>query len=202
MIITNLSKLKPHRSWQIKQFLDLEILDESCVLAGGALRSLVDFTPVNDYDIFLISENLDDLLLKKKKIEEKIKLRGFKQIFNCPKNELSTFKLGPIKIQIINIDNKIYKFKEDIINEFDFHLCRLALDHDNDLLIDIKAIENIKRKYLSIHKITNPSSTINRFVKYKISGYNIFNAVKEFSQHFATNIQLNIPMNLDVIYVD
>lgn len=202
MINTNLSKIKPHRIWQLKQFLDLEILDKSCVLAGGALRSLIDFKTISDYDIFIISENLDDLLLKKKALEEKIKNEKFKQIFNCPKNELSTFKLGPIKIQIINVDNKIYKSKEDVINEFDFHLCRMILDYHGELLIDTKAIQNIKRKFLSVYKITNPSSTINRFVKYKNNGYNIINAVKEFSQHFATNIQLNIPMNLDIIYVD
>lgn len=201
MLNIDLYKLKPHRIWQLKQFLDLEILDSSCVLAGGALRSLIDFNPINDYDIFIISDSMDDLILKKKIIEDRLRRKNFKQIFNCPKNELSTFKLGPIKVQIINVDNKIYKSMEDVIDQFDFHLCRMALQNDK-ILIDINAIYNIKRKYLSIYRITNPSSTINRFVKYKNAGYNIFNAVKEFSQYFADNVRLGVPMNMEVIYVD
>lgn len=205
MIKINLFSLKGSQIANLTLFnMDIgHFLDDNVVLAGGALKSLFDNKPINDYDLFVLANSPSELLDRKASVEKILIANKFKQVFKCPQGELSTFRYGPYKVQIINVGHKLYSSPEDIIDQFDFNLCRMAMTvNSHNLTIDPKALKDLRTKRLSIHKITNPSSTINRLVKYRNAGFNIVPAIKDFVSHFSNNVQFNIPMNLDIIYVD
>jgi hypothetical protein len=205
MIKANLSDFKDSQVINLNLFNTIvqHKFDDFLVLAGGALKSLFNNKPVNDYDLFILAESTEELIKRKNSVEKTLISEGFQQTFKCQQGELSTFKYGPMKIQIINVGHKLYSSPEDIIDQFDFNLCRMAMTvNSHNLTIDPKALKDLRTKRLSIHKITNPSSTINRLVKYRNAGFNIVPAIKDFVSHFSNNVQFNIPMNLDIIYVD
>lgn len=177
-------------------------IDTYYVLAGGSLLSMLDQkTPISDYDIFVLSNNREQLENRKQYIEEKLLSQGFKQTFKCPKGELSTFTFANLKVQIINVGWKNYNTVEEILDGFDFHICQVAL-HGPTLYITKSCISNFRKKELTVNKITYPSSSINRLAKYRKKGYNVYNTAIDIVAHIRHNIENNIPMNEEIIYVD
>lgn len=183
-------------------FSIIQNISDKIVVAGGSILSVLNpRTEISDYDLFIISDNVNDLVKEKASIEGKLLKYGFKQTFKCPKNELSTFLYSNLKFQIINVGHKVYKTPEDILGEFDFHVCQAAY-HSLDFYFSEECIRNFRGKYLSVNKITYPSSSINRLAKYRNKGYNVYNTSREIVEHISNNIRNDIPMDLNTIYVD
>jgi len=172
------------------------------VLTGGALRTIFNpYEHINDYDIFILSNNHEDLFRRKQILEDILIKYGFKQVFKCPKGELSTFRFGTLKFQIINVGNTLYSSPENIFDNFDFHLCQMAY-FDKEFYVSKMAIKSIHSKKLSIHRLTFPAATLKRIPKYQKYGYKTSDCYIEFCKMFADNIKNSIDMNLEQVYVD
>ncbi len=158
------------------------------ILAGGAARAMSFKENISDYDIFFygidttfkypaIVENAKQFLLDNR----------FELIFECPKGELLTFrkfkglrKKNDIKVQFIL--KRSYKDAYELLDTFDFNACRFAAEFENGKSVyytDETALTDVISKVLTIHKITYPSSSINRLYKYRNKGYYVGDAIKE-----------------------
>ena len=99
----------------------LSIIKDGVVLAGGALRSLVDpdDTP-QDYDLFFTDTS------KIEYVKGCLLCKGYSKVFECPEGKLTTFKNEDTKVQLIN--KREYTDCSDIISSFDITACCAAYD--------------------------------------------------------------------------
>lgn len=192
--------LRYPRRWQrmekLKPLFDLNILSPSVILCGGALQVLFDpKAKVNDFDLYFclpkfvrMDEEFWGLDAKSELNnlvhETKIKLvnLGFKCIFACPEGKLYSYKKGKVKIQLIveQVDSKIYSDVWSIIDDFDFSCCVIATDGSKVYTLS-KAVRDIRRRKLSIHKLLHPVSTMSRIGKYHFKkGYSFASVRTEF----------------------
>lgn len=140
-------------------------------LAGGCLRAaLKNKTDYTDYDIYAYTLEdrriLIDLFLK----------MGFKATYYntncvCLDGYLGVNFDKKLNIQIIFsfVGNPV-----DVIDEFDFTICRVAID-DKFIYKDKDFDENEQKKMLRIKTIQCPISAIRRIIKYTKKGYFISN---------------------------
>lgn len=179
-------KIKNIKESKLEKFKFISsILSPSVILAGGALRSLIDKdSEILDLDLFFV--NVVGLNKKtiKNQIEAKItKEMAYEKIFQCQKDELRSF-INPDpekypKIQLIDLKSKFYKNPEDVINEFDINAGRIAYDGEI-FYVSFAAVRDIMHKHISLNKLTYPISTIKRIAKYSQKGYNTTIAAMDF----------------------
>lgn len=193
-------KIKYWRFNAIKAFISYGFLRENVILAGGSLRTFVDPKDcVKDFDLFFLGEEIKET---KDKLEEEIKAKGGKKIFQCKEDELRSFELHGMKIQLISIKNKKYSSVEHLLDSFDINASRFALSVEGDyfyLHFTRQSILDIKKKHITINVVTYPVATIKRICKFKEKGYNVTLAAKEFVQQVSKNSQ---EMDLETVYVD
>lgn len=154
-------------------------------LAGGALRTLIntDEEP-DDLDFFFRTEQAV------KEIYGKLLRKGFEVVFMCPKKELTTLKrTDPIsgktlKIQLIT--KRYYTDVTDLLNSFDFNVCRCAFDGWN-VYITKQFVRDVKTKRLTLWAIEYPVASIKRLIKYSNKGY-VLN--QEFLSSFVEEISM------------
>lgn len=191
-------KTKNIKDWKlngIRSFLNYGFLQENIVLAGGSLRSLIDpLEPIQDYDLFFLGENPLSL---KEDIENKIKKLSGKKTFQCDLDELRSFTLHGMKIQLIETQKK-YSTPQELILDFDINACIFAL-HQGELFFRKQSIKDIKKKHITINKVTYPIATLKRISKYQSKGYKITLAAAEFVKQVAEN---SLDMDLDRVYID
>lgn len=189
--------MRKTKNWKlngIRSFLNYGFLQENIVLAGGSLRSLIDpLEPIQDYDIFFLGENPLSL---KEEVENKIKKLGGKKTFQCDSDELRSFSLHGMKIQLI--ETKKYSSPEELILDFDINACMFAL-HQGELFFRKQSIKDIKKKHITINKVTYPVATLKRISKYQSKGYKITLAAAEFVKQVAEN---SLDMDLERVYID
>lgn len=196
----HIQDLRPHKIWGLREFIQLR-LPSYAILAGGALKSIFDGKPISDFDVFVLASSNEELVQRKDKIEGKLKDASFKQIFKCPLNELSTFKLGNMKIQIVNVKHTLYDSPEAVIDRFDFNVCCMYLN-GYALVVKPEAIRDLRSKTLTLNALPYPASTIHRLAKFKKQGYKTSSVAREITNLFAENIRNNVPMEMDIVYVD
>lgn len=173
------------------------------ILAGGAVRDAWIRDPIVDYDIFFTSAT------ELPQVKEFLVYQGFKEIFACPKGELFTYRkiysgadaLPDFEVKIQLICKWTYLDVDDLMDSFDFNACRFALDKANVIYTYPEAMTDVATKELSIHKITYPSSSINRLYKYRNKGYYVGNAIKTIVQSIANMGRLYDELE-DTLYVD
>ena len=144
----------------------LSLVKGGVILAGGALRSLVDCCDeIMDYDLFVLDHNLISQL------QSNITKGGFKKVFECPKGELFTFVgVDNIKVQIIN--KRAYSSMEDLISSFDITACCCAYDGTNFYYNERFVFDNLN-KLININKVEYPNSTLRRIAKYVKKGFKL-----------------------------
>lgn len=187
---------------QVEEFLDLlEPRENRGVwLAGGAARSLITNEPVVDYDLFFRSH------VEREWTEERLRALDFDRIFQCPKGELSTWVKGKHKVQLIT--KRYYKDECDLIDSFDFTICRFvteACGTDVSERVVMRSPEDefdAVNRYLRLWTIEYPISTLNRIQKYLKKGFKPWNA-QGFWEDVAIAVQ-SIPLTDDnrALYVD
>lgn len=197
----NINNIKRQKFKKIKDVYKLLKFDK-VVLAGGALRSLIDLKEkVADYDVYFLGEKED--VFSKDGIREKVswylQQLGFEKIFECKNEQLRTFRWDKTKIQLITLKDCVYESPEDIIDSFDINACRFALYKDV-LYLSKYSINDVIKKKVSLHKITYPVSTMRRIFKYKNKGYNVFEATKSFV--LTVNASSYEQEQLDLEYLD
>jgi hypothetical protein len=136
-------------------------------LAGGALRRTLRGTePHSDFDFFF--RDADQLerfkgclidnhgLSVHRETEHHVELRG---------------KIDDEGVIVQCIRFAYYGSPEEVINSFDFTICQFA--YDGQMLIAGEyALWDLGRKWLAVHKITYPLSTMRRVLKYTKQGFN------------------------------
>ena len=194
------SNIKPWRFNAIRSFITYGFLRDNVVLAGGSLRTFVDPRDcVKDFDLFFLGEETKEI---KDKLEDEIKAKGGKKSFQCKEDELRSFELHGMKIQLISIKNKKYSSVEHLLDSFDINASRFALTTEGGyfyLHFTEQSVRDIKKKHITINTVTYPVATIKRICKFKEKGYNVTLAAKEFVQQVSKNSQ---EMDLETVYVD
>lgn len=160
---------------QVEDFLDLleplEPFDNPGVwLAGGAARSLITNERVSDYDLFFHDHTDRDATI------DRLRAIGYSKVFECPKGELQTWKgKNTPKVQLIT--KRYYADMHDLINSFDFTVCKFATEArgtSGGARVVIRHAEDefdAVNRYLRIWKIEYPIATLNRIQKYLAKGY-------------------------------
>lgn len=155
--------LKNWRFNAIRSFITYGFLRDNIVLAGGSLRTFVDpKDQVQDFDLFFLGEEIKEA---KDKLEEKIKAKGGKKSFQCKEDELRSFELHGMKIQLISIKNKKYSSVEHILDSFDINASRFALTTEGSyfyLHFTEQSVRDVKRKHITINAVTYPVATIKK----------------------------------------
>lgn len=166
-----INKLKTSRLDKIQPFLDLGILQNGVVLAGGALRTLLVNDEIKDFDIFFSDAN------KIAATREKLLEAGFELIFSCPLDLLFTYRKGNMIVQLIT--EREYKDCQELIDSFDINACRFATDGEF-LYTSREAIIDVLKNRISLFKINYPLATFRRIVKYHKKGFKLFTAPRQF----------------------
>jgi hypothetical protein len=195
------SNYKPWRINGIRSFLTYNFLSENVILAGGSLRTLINpEDSIQDFDLFFLGEEIAEI---KDKVEKEILANGGKKIFQCKEDELRSFRLHGMKIQLIALNNKKYNSVFELLDSFDINASRVALQRKADGKLEIflhkEAISDIRHKRVSIHRVTYAVATFKRICKFKEKGYSTTPAIKEFVNQVANS---SATMDLETVYVD
>jgi len=147
----------------------LSLLRNGVVLAGGALRALVDPSEeIMDYDLFVLDQGVIS------KLKADLEDIGYKLCFECPKGQLYTYKNSEgTKVQIIN--KRAYKDCEDLIASFDITACCAAYDGNTFYTHDRFVFDNLN-KIINLNRVEYPNATLRRIVKYSNKGFKLSNA--------------------------
>jgi hypothetical protein len=160
-------------------------------LAGGAARSLLTKEKVNDFDLFFRSEAAKD------KAVASLEFQGFEVVFKCPEGKLTTLKKkGFPKVQCVS--ENYYPSREALIFEFDFTVCMFVADYDT-LESTEQAFVDAFMKTLRLGKLTFPTATLTRMVKYIQYGYQ---PVKGFSTEFLKAVESEAVKDKWRAYID
>lgn len=147
----------------------LSLLGGGVVLAGGALRALVDASEeISDYDLFVLDQGIIP------KLKSSLEALEYNLCFECPKGQLYTYKnLDGTKVQIIN--KRAYKDCEDLIASFDITACCAAYDGEVFYTNERFVFDNLN-KLINLNKVEYPNATLRRIVKYSNKGFKLSNA--------------------------
>ena len=113
---------------KIKQAIGGDVYDmlkaNKCILAGGAITSLMCNREVKDYDLyFTTQEGVDSIVSNVFGVSEENWINEFDLIANhvTDRSFLTRDKYSKTELQFIHY--KIYLTVQDIFNSFDFHAC-------------------------------------------------------------------------------
>lgn len=176
----------------------LNLLGDGVVLAGGALRKLVDSMEViADYDLFFVGDDANKTLVLAD-LESRLKSIGYTLVFRCPKGELTTFKKdNEPKVQIVNKRN--YTTMDDLISSFDITACCAAYNGDQIITNSRFVFDNLNKK-ININRVEYPNATLRRILKYAAKGFKLSN---QGSKDFILAVNgMDITPENDVFYID
>jgi hypothetical protein len=171
----------------------LSLIKDGVILAGGALRSLVDAEDkVQDYDLFFLDQ------LKVEAVKNKLKDNNFNLIFECPKGELFSYVNSKgTKVQLIL--KRKYSSCEDIISSFDITACCCAYD-GNNFWKNTRFIFDNLNKLININKVEYPIATMKRISKYISKGFKL---TPDAASKFVTEVNsMKLDDNNTALYID
>lgn len=169
-------------------------LGQGVVLAGGSLRFLVDPDDYpNDYDLFFTD------ISKVEATKEYFVSKGYDLIFQCHKNELSTYFNKESKTKVQLIQKREYKDCLDLINSFDITACCCAYDGKQFYQNDRFVFDNL-HKLINLNKVEYPVATMKRISKYSSYGFKLTSNAARFFVENVNTMQLT-DENL-ALYID
>jgi len=163
------------KAYDIYDSFVLSLVGDGCILAGGALRKLVNPSDILcDYDLFFTSE--DSFSKTKGVLEES---ERFSKVFQCPEDKLVSYKdEGGVKVQLIK--KRIYKDLLDVISSFDITACCAAWDKVS-FKSNERFIFDVLHSKLNLNTVEYPVATLKRILKYSHKGYKMSSdACKEY----------------------
>lgn len=187
----SLLNIKPQKLIKLNQdILNILKSDSNLILAGGALRTIIDANDeIIDYDIFFNSHC--DI----KTIIEKFKNIGFTVYWECPKGELFNLRnKNNEKVQLV-LPN-VFKSPIEWLEIFDIRAGQIAL-HNNILYISKLAIKDIRKKLIFLENVPYPVATFRRIMKYNKKGYHIYQKEIEALLIKSSNLILSSQLNND-----
>jgi len=163
------------KAYEIYDSFVVNLIGDGCILAGGALRKLVNaHDTLCDYDLFFTSE--ESFSKTKEVLEES---ERFSKIFQCPEDKLVSCKDEQgVKVQLIK--KRIYKDLTDVISSFDITACCAAWDKVN-FRSNERFIFDVLHKKINLNTVEYPVATLKRILKYSHKGYKMSSeACKEY----------------------
>lgn len=140
------------------------------VLAGGALRSLIQGKTPKDYDIFFLSGGTFEAEQSRQFVQDFLLANHFKLVASASPN-IRTLVLGPVKIELIVPLIPTFCIV-DLINKFDFTVTQVATQDFMSIVTTKQALVDIKAKRLSLTgMLFAPRSTLLRIVRYLNYGF-------------------------------
>ena len=172
----------------------LEVVKNGVVLAGGALRSLVDYTDtICDYDLFFLDKT------RVQSVRDYFLSKDYNLIFECPKGELFTYYSADTEIKVQIILKREYKDCYDLINSFDVRACCAAYDGNQFYTNEGFVFDNLN-KLININKIEYPVATLRRIAKYSAKGFTL---TSQASQYFVETVnQFELTEDNTALYID
>ena len=163
--------LKPHFPGTKAEYDTLHaVVMENSFIAGGAIRSLIEGTEVNDFDIYFTDLSYAMYVI------DRFKQCNFIQ-YKAETNNAFTFRA---KIhgrwQLVQIIIKQSGTPENVIGHFDFTNCMGYYSPNNDSLVIAKDMsKSIESKELvfNLKANTSPLNILKRGKKFKDAGYTI-----------------------------
>lgn len=147
--------------------ISILVHNPGCYLAGGAIRSIVDNTPIQDYDLFFTDKETRD------KVEKEIGIES--AYFRCPNDKLISMRKYGVKIQLCS--PLYYPTASALLNSFDLTAsCFVVQCHKVTswmLIMHPDTLADIAYKRIKLNNVTYPIATINRIHKYRQKGYTI-----------------------------
>jgi hypothetical protein len=147
----------------------LLLSNESVMLAGGALRRTLLKQPLDsDFDFFFRSEdikrqfedNLPKTLVKTKETTHHSQYEGLLQLNGIEQQ---------VKVQSVYFD--YFASPQDLISSFDYTITQFAYTQSGSLITTPEALWDCSRKRLAVNKITYPTSSLRRLLKYTNQGF-------------------------------
>lgn len=172
----------------------LSVLGNGVILAGGALRSLVNpEEELCDYDLFFTDTS------KINSVQQHLTNKGYSLIFQCPKGELSTYFNNETETKVQLITKRKYTDMIDLISSFDITACCCAYD-GNAFEYNERFVFDVLNKLININSVEYPVATMKRIAKYVNKGYTLT------SKASVSFVQLVNSMQLDennlALYID
>jgi len=153
------------------------------ILAGGSLRSVIDKSTVQDYDLFTTKDVGE--------FKSILRFDGAKIVFECPNGELVTARWGPFKIQVVKIPTAISPLS--LLESFDIIPSMLALDSRDNLWAHSKTIMCATRRIVLLNRITYPIATVGRIRKFESKGYQVPPRTWQFLFERVQELDLSVP---------
>lgn len=154
-------------------FVGMGLIDNTTMLAGGALRSLFDYGVISDFDLFFKYPTAAWIA------KDRLLAENFKVTFQCPEGKLTTLKKEPcyeipagMKVQLIT--ERWYYDPKELIDTFDINACRMAYDGQN-ITTCYSSIRDATKKKINLHAVSYPAATMKRIAKYIQKGYTLQN---------------------------
>lgn len=151
-------KLKPH----VKEIWNLV---PEAKLAGGALRSFFDDTPIKDYDFYLMPDQ--SYLLEP--LYSKVMNAGGKST-RCSQHFFEFVYKDSI-FQVISFVPHSSVF--ELLEQFDFTVCQIAMTYSGNVYSARHFHTDAIRKILTLSKEIVTPKTIERTIRYANKGYKI-----------------------------
>lgn len=159
-------------------------MPDGCFLAGSWFESLYRGDQIKDFDMFFRDESSVNAfieLLRDQHDDDQDEENDWLLQYEIPDDELLESLLNDEKTTAITIKNKnapaiqiirtrFYDSISDVIDSFDFTVCQFGLSN-SDVCFNPVSMLDLVRKRLVLHRMTFPSSTIRRLIKYANKGY-------------------------------
>lgn len=150
--------------------------ENKCILAGGAITSLMCGREVNDYDLYFTTQSgLDNVVANVFGVTEEEHLGAFDLIANhvTERSFLAKDKRNKTELQFIHY--KVYDNVKEIFNSFDFHACMGAFDFSTEeFVFHENFFKDNSQRTLTFNKNTDfPIVSALRVDKYCKKGYKI-----------------------------
>lgn len=188
------------------KLLDALNVGKGAWIAGGAARCLFLGSPINDIDVWYPNEklwqhachavnryrvsspyetdNATTITVSSdwtKENKESLTNGASIDWLDVLKTTTSIFTdntINEYKVQMIK--KKFYNNIEEIFNDFDFSVCKVATDGQGEFIFDNLALEDIAHQRLRCTRYS-PEGFLTRFIKYNIYGYKM---PKEELKHY------------------
>lgn len=133
-----------------------------CWVAGGAIRAFIAREQVADVDLFFPPS-----VTVAQAEQHFVSTRGAQVAYDTP----NARKLRLPDGQLVDLVKRDDGTPIQTLNSFDFIVCAAAVDREGNFYHHIDFFEDLDRKEINLHAVTDPVDSMRRLQKYAARGY-------------------------------